>query len=133
MLFVWPGYRTYTRRLSFLGLAVGILGAVAWIALSTWQRNWMPLLADKTGIEWFKTLGQRSAFNPLDELRAQPALAYAFLAVRLIGLAIVVPIIEEFFPPRIPDALRHGRALVGSSFRQRHSAWQSSSVPASLS
>src|SRR5271169_1545698 len=22
MLFVWPGYRTYTRRLSFLGLAI---------------------------------------------------------------------------------------------------------------
>jgi uncharacterized protein len=97
MLFVWPGYRTYTRRLSFLGLAIGIIGAAAWIALSTWQRNWMPLLADKTGIEWFKTLGQRSAFNPLVELRAEPALAYAFLAVRLIGLAIVVPIIEEFF------------------------------------
>jgi CAAX prenyl protease-like protein len=97
IIFVWPGYRTYTRRFSFLGLAVGIFGAAAWIALSTWQRGCMPFLADKTSIEWFKTLGQRSAFNPLDELRAQPAIAYAFLAVRLLGLAIVVPIIEEFF------------------------------------
>ena len=24
IIFVWPGYRPYTRRLSFLGLAVGI-------------------------------------------------------------------------------------------------------------
>jgi uncharacterized protein len=97
MIFVWPGYRQYTRRLTWLALAIGILGAAAWIALAAWQRQWMPILADKTGVEWFKTLGERSAFNPLDELRDQPALAYGFLAVRLIGLVIVVPIIEEFF------------------------------------
>jgi uncharacterized protein len=97
MIFVWPGYRQYKRRFSFLGLTFGILGAVVWIALATWQRQWMPLLADKTGIEWFKTLGERSAFNPLEQLRDQPALAYCFLAVRFLGLAIVVPIIEEFF------------------------------------
>ncbi len=97
MIFVWPGYRQYTRRISFLGLGVGIIGAAVWIALATWQRQWMPLLADKTGIEWFKTLGERSAFNPVEQLRDQPTLAYGFLAVRFLGLAIVVPIIEEFF------------------------------------
>ncbi|HTQ39883.1 MAG TPA: CAAX prenyl protease-related protein [Pirellulales bacterium] len=97
MMFVWPGYRQYTRRLTWLGVAVGVIGAAVWIALATWQRQWMPLVAEKTGIEWFKTLGQRSAFNPLTELSAQPALAYGFLAVRLLGLAVVVPVIEEFF------------------------------------
>jgi CAAX protease family protein len=97
MIFVWPGYRPYTRRISFLGLTVGIIGAAVWIILATWQRQWMPLLAEKTGIEWFKTLGERSAFNPLEQMRDQPVLAYGFLAVRLLGLAAVVPIIEEFF------------------------------------
>jgi uncharacterized protein len=97
MIFVWPGYRQYTRRFTWLGVAIGAIGAVVWIALATWQRQWMPMLADKTGIDWFKTLGQRSAFNPLAELSGQPALAYVFLAVRFFGLAVVVPVIEEFF------------------------------------
>jgi CAAX prenyl protease-like protein len=97
MIFVWPGYRQYVRRFTVLGLAVGVLGAAVWIALAAWQHDWMPKLAEQTGIGWFKSLGARSAFNPLEQLRDQPALAYGFLAVRLFGLAIVVPIIEEFF------------------------------------
>src|SRR5262249_4654313 len=96
MGFVWPGYQQYARRVSWLGLAVGVVGAAAWIGLATWQRGWMPALAERTGIGWFKSLGQRSAFNPMHEIE-QPALAYAFLAVRLFGLALVVPMIEEFF------------------------------------
>jgi hypothetical protein len=97
MIFVWPGYRQYTRRLSWLGVAVGVIGAVAWIGLAAWQRQWMPILADKTGIEWFKTLGQRSAFNPLVQMSEQPIAAYGFLAVRLFGLVLVVSVMEEFF------------------------------------
>ena len=49
------------------------------------------------GMEKFLGLGGRPAFNPLDELSATPAWAYTFLAIRFIGLAVVVPIIEEFF------------------------------------
>jgi len=96
VVFVWPGYRSYARRVSWLGLAVGMIGAAAWIGLATWQREWMPELAERTGIGWLKSFGQRSAFNPMHEID-QPALAYAFLVVRLFGLALVVPVIEEFF------------------------------------
>ena len=39
----------------------------------------------------------RSAYNPLEQLAAQPALAWTFLAIRFLGLAAVVPLIEEFF------------------------------------
>ena len=94
MIFVWPGYRSYERR-NYWGLAaaVGILGAVAWVAISTAQRE----LVASTQIGWLKSLGERSAFNPLAQLRDQPPLAYGFLAVRFFGLCIVVPIIEEFF------------------------------------
>jgi CAAX prenyl protease-like protein len=42
-------------------------------------------------------LGQRPSFNPLAELANTPAWAYTFLVIRFVGLAIVVPIIEEFF------------------------------------
>jgi CAAX prenyl protease-like protein len=41
--------------------------------------------------------GTRSAFNPLEQLAATPAWAYLFLAIRFMGLALVVPVIEEFF------------------------------------
>jgi len=96
MAFVWPGYRQYARRVTWLGLAVGVVGAAVWVGLSTWQRSWMPELAQWIGIDWLKSLGQRSAFNPMQEID-QPALAYVFLAARLFGLALIVPVIEEFF------------------------------------
>jgi len=46
---------------------------------------------------WLKSLGPRSAFNPLEELKDQSLLAYGFLTVRFFGLVLVVPVIEEFF------------------------------------
>ena len=49
------------------------------------------------GLEKFFGLGERPAFNPLAELAATPAWAYTFLAIRFLGLALIVPIIEEFF------------------------------------
>ena len=94
MIFVWPGYRQYARGKHWaVATAVGVLGAVAWIVLSTWQRE----VVANTQFEWLKSLGERSAFNPLEQLRDQAALACGFLAVRLFGLVIVVPVIEEFF------------------------------------
>ena len=41
--------------------------------------------------------GERSAFNPLEQLTGTPVWAYVFLAIRFTGLALVVPVIEEFF------------------------------------
>ena len=41
--------------------------------------------------------GERSAFNPLEELADTPVWAWVFLAIRFTGLALVVPVIEEFF------------------------------------
>ena len=43
------------------------------------------------------SIGDRPAYNPLEALKATPAWAYTFLAIRFLGLALVVPIIEEFF------------------------------------
>ena len=94
MIFVWPGYRRFPLRLNgALPMAVGIVGAVVWIALANLQHA--ALSQVETG--WLKSLGARSAFNPLEELKDQGVLAYGFLAVRLFGLALVVPVIEEFF------------------------------------
>jgi CAAX prenyl protease-like protein len=95
MVFVWPGYRQYTRRLTWLAVAIGIAGVVLWIVLSQLQ---LFFTKDTIVEKWIKWLGgARAGFDPLERLRDQPALAYGFLAVRFIGLVVIVPIIEEFF------------------------------------
>ncbi len=118
IIFVWSGYRQYTRRLSFIGLAVGVLGAAVWIALATWQRQWMPLLADKTGVEWFKTLGERSAFNPLEQLRDQPAAGLRLFSHTILRSGGCGADHRGIFPPRFFDALCDDSELVGSSLWQ---------------
>jgi CAAX prenyl protease-like protein len=98
MIFVWPGYRQYPRRLTFLAVVVGLIGAGVWIRLAVWQHGWMPELADITGIEWFRSLGQRSGFDLLAEkFYSDRRFTYAFFFVRILGLGFVVPVIEEFF------------------------------------
>jgi CAAX prenyl protease-like protein len=93
MFFVWPGYRQYSRRLTWLAVVVGGVGVVLWVVLAQVQH----FFVKDSSIEWIKSLGSRSAYNPLRELRDQPALAYGFLLVRFIGLVVIVPVIEEFF------------------------------------
>jgi CAAX prenyl protease-like protein len=95
MLYVVPGYRQFPCRASLLAIAVGIVGVVLWIALCHLQLE--RKLLTPLGLEKFLGLGERPAFNPLDELAATPAWAYTFLAIRFLGLALIVPIIEEFF------------------------------------
>src|ERR1044071_5261322 len=63
MIYVWPGYRQHPWSLHFAAMVVGAIGAFVWIALAVWQHSWMPRLAELTGIDWFRTLGQRSGLN----------------------------------------------------------------------
>lgn len=95
MLFVLPGYRQFPFRVSPLAVVVGIVGVILWIWLCQLGLERRTLTA--LGLEKFLSLGERPAYNPLEQLAATPAWAYTFLAIRFIGLALVVPIIEEFF------------------------------------
>ena len=95
MLYVLPGYRQFAWRISPLALGVGVVGVVLWIVLCHWQIE--RRLLEPLGLASFLGLGQRPAYNPLDQLADAPAWAYTFLAIRFAGLALVVPIIEEFF------------------------------------
>jgi len=95
MAAVWPGYRQFAFRVSPLAILVGAVGVVLWVGITKLQlesRMLTPL-----GLGWLVDFGTRSAFNPLAAWPDQPLLAYGFLLVRFWGLAIVVPVIEEFF------------------------------------
>jgi CAAX prenyl protease-like protein len=95
MLFVLPGYRQFPWRFSPLSVIVGVVGVVVWVGLCHLQleQKWLP----KIGLGMLVDSGQRSSFNPLVELPGNPLAAYGFLAIRFIGLVLIVPVIEEFF------------------------------------
>ena len=96
---------------------MGALGVVVWVGLCHFRLevkvfgpideflgslvNLLPGLGgDETpsiGLMSIVDSGERSAFNPLKELAHSPTWAYAFLAIRFFGLAMIVPIFEEFF------------------------------------
>lgn len=114
MALVWPGYRTFPWKVHRLSVLVGLAGIVLWVGLCHLQLEQKLIGPVDRGLgrlipglepgdtptiglmDWLGT-GQRSAFNPLKEMADQPAAAWLFLAVRFFGLAVVVPVIEEFF------------------------------------
>jgi membrane protease YdiL (CAAX protease family) len=114
MIAVWPGYRTFPWRFHASAVVVGVVGVVLWIVLCHLRLEPKilgpldrflgglipgrdPTAEPSIGLLGMLGTGERSAYNPLVYLADQPALAWAFLAVRFFGLAIVVPVIEEFF------------------------------------
>ncbi len=92
---VWPTYRQFPLRVSWLAPVVGAVGIVLWVGIA--ELGLEDTLLTPLGLGWFVSTGQRSAFNPLAEWPDQPLAAYGFLGVRFIGLVLVVPLIEEFF------------------------------------
>jgi len=95
ILFVLPGYRQFPLHISALAVVVGVVGVVLWIWICSLQLE--PRLLAPLGLDALLGLGDRPAYNPLEQLQANPAWAYTFLAIRFVGLALVVPVIEEFF------------------------------------
>jgi uncharacterized protein len=91
----WPAYRLLPGPVSVWGVMTGVVGVGLWIGLCQWglEARILPPL----GLGWVVDSGARSAYNPLEELKANPALAAAFLGVRFFGLAVVIPFIEEVF------------------------------------
>ena len=95
MIFVLPGYRTFPFSVHWEALAVGVLGAIAWIFLCELKLE--DKLYSMLGMTELVDLERRPGFNPLAEMKESPFWAYAFLGVRLFGLVVVVSIMEEFF------------------------------------
>ncbi len=119
MVLVGPGYRIFAWRIGGMSLTIGVVGVVLWIALchlrlepklagpvdqylGQFLGKLVPLAVAEgeppsVGLMAILGTGERSAYNPLEQLRETPGWAYLFLAIRFIGLAMVVPVIEEFF------------------------------------
>ena len=73
------------------GVAVGIIGIALWIGLSElrleeWIADYLPSSLAPSA---------RASFNPFE--LPNPLAAWAFIIVRLVGLSLVVPLVEELF------------------------------------
>lgn len=95
LILCWPAYRQFPFAITPLGLLVGLVGGAIWIALC--RADFEQQIFPAVGLGSLLESGARAAYNPLDALADNPAWMYAFLAIRFAGLALVVPVIEEFF------------------------------------
>jgi len=94
MAVAWPMYRSWPWKLTRWAAPCGLVGAVVWIGLCKLRVE--PALYQLVGLDGWAD-SQRSGYNPLVELAGRPALAQALLALRAVGLVLLVPIVEEFF------------------------------------
>ncbi len=90
VILAFPGYLKIPFRVSPLALLVGVIGIFVWIGLWMLDKEFLGLGAMLPG-------HSRAAFNPLDELKENPSWMVTFLAIRMVGLVLVIPIAEEFF------------------------------------
>ena len=84
-------YPQFATRGFALAVAAGIVGFTIWIGLDRVQSS-IPFLRDS--IQYLQ--GVRAGFNPFAE-GAPSHVQLAFIAVRMIELALVVPLVEEVF------------------------------------
>lgn len=80
-LAAWVGRPTWWPPL------LGLVLVVPWVTLTALQRE----------AGWTTFLGERSAFDPFAAFGAGTPAAWAFLALRLVGLVVVASIVEELF------------------------------------
>ncbi len=93
---VWPIWRRAPWTLHFsVSVTVGVVGFLLWVMLCHAQIEQRVMTA--LGIEGWVSWGGRGAYDPYAAMGDTPVLMVAFLIVRLAGLALVVPLIEEFF------------------------------------
>ena len=98
MLLLVGGYRQFFPfRVSLLAVGVGVVGIVVWVFfcrldLEVKLFGPIPVVGDI-----FLGMGKRAAYNPLEALGDSLPWLIGFLIIRFVGLAVVVPVIEEFF------------------------------------
>lgn len=83
---LWPYYTRIRWRYGWLGLLFGVIGILQWVPMQLWLQH---------HFEFFRP-DVSNVFNPKAHF-ATPAGLWSFVAVRLIGAVLVVPVMEELF------------------------------------
>ena len=121
MLFVLPGYRQFPFRISPLAIVVGVVGVVLWIWICSLHLE--PKLLAPLGLDWLRR-PRRAARRTTRSNNSQPRRPgpTRFWPSASSGLALVVPIIEEFFLRGFLMRFVQDERLVGSPLRRSDAA-----------
>ena len=95
MWFVRAAYRRVPWKWNSSSLVYGLCGGLLWILVCRLGLE-SRLLTAIGRADWIDATA-RAAFDPFTTFHGSPSGLAAFLGVRLTGLVLVVPIIEEFF------------------------------------
>jgi CAAX prenyl protease-like protein len=83
----WSPIRRWVGRPTWWPPVVGMALVVPWVVLASLQRD----------AGWAAGVGERAAFNPFAVCNDSAMPAWAFVAIRALGLIVVVPLVEELF------------------------------------
>ena len=83
---VWRPIRDWVGRTTWWPIPIGLLLVIPWVVMAAVQREGGFVMQAM----------ERSGFDPFAQF-ASPGAALAFLALRLVGLVVIVPIVEELF------------------------------------
>ena len=109
------GWRFYTKiswRYWWLGVIVGVIGIVQWVPMQLWLQKHVAIFAPPHTCTVHATVSHKGpgqcpicndelvpdVFDPFARgVFPSPAVAWAFILVRVIGAVLVVPVMEELF------------------------------------
>ena len=87
LVFFWRHYTKVRWNHWWLGVIVGVVGIFQWVGMQLWLQQHVPLFAPPAA---------EDVFNPFRDI-ASPEARWAFIAVRIAGAVLVVPVMEELF------------------------------------
>ena len=84
-------------RVSLLAIVVGVVGVVLWVGIDAIGINdaIVGLFGEDSTVVSILGLSARDAFNPIDQFGAGTPNFWWFMVVRFVGLALIVPVVEE--------------------------------------
>jgi len=98
LAWLWPCFTRIRWTHWWLGIIVGVIGIFQWVPMQLWLQNTLPGLLPKQWSELTIKLFAPSpdAFNPRAFFHSE-ATFWGFVAIRIAGACLVVPVMEELF------------------------------------
>jgi uncharacterized protein len=85
LVLLWPKFTPIRWNHWWLGVIVGVVGIFQWVPMQLWLQRF----------EFFAP--SPGAFDPTAYFEGRPGLMWSFIAVRLAGATLLVPVMEELF------------------------------------
>ena len=93
---LWREFKALSWRWSWLGIVIGVVVVAQWIGMELFFKNYwhypaLPMVGAET--DW----NMADSFNPETHFGGRTLKFWIWIAIRMVGAVIVVPIMEELF------------------------------------